>query len=271
LGQLSERLNYDRLYQDALSDPELKRTRIELEVALSNSREAREVVFDLFQDLEGFSLDDYKPFSDVSPAMDRLVAFFSSALASRGQKLLRTADGFFQLSSPDGFEKVTFTIDRDEATSREDVELLGLDHPLVKKELEAWRDLPPEEIGISVSDRDSETALLSIWQIELSSGNNERRSAIQPVAVKIDGGRIPAIEHHYERFFQAPPTKPKLSPAESVDIFSSFVEPALRREIQHRASGSGEGGYSAKLIGYVEIAGVDFPLKQRSDAITQTL
>ena len=31
LGQLSEKLNYDRLYQDALSDPELKRTRLEVE------------------------------------------------------------------------------------------------------------------------------------------------------------------------------------------------------------------------------------------------
>ena len=31
-------------------------------------REAREVVFELFQDLEGFSLDDYKPFSDVTRA-----------------------------------------------------------------------------------------------------------------------------------------------------------------------------------------------------------
>jgi hypothetical protein len=38
LGQLSERLNYDRLYQEALSDPELKRTQVELEAALSNSR-----------------------------------------------------------------------------------------------------------------------------------------------------------------------------------------------------------------------------------------
>lgn len=51
LGQLSERLNYDRLYQEALSNPELKRTHVELEAALSNSREARQVVFDLFQDL----------------------------------------------------------------------------------------------------------------------------------------------------------------------------------------------------------------------------
>ena len=75
LGQLSERLNYDRLYQEALSDPELKRTQVELEAALSNSREARQVVFDLFQDLDGFSLDDYKPFSDVSSSLGSAGAF----------------------------------------------------------------------------------------------------------------------------------------------------------------------------------------------------
>jgi len=90
LGQLSERLNYDKLYQEALSDPELKRTRVELEAALANSREAREVVFDLFQDLEGFSLDDYKPFSDVSGSMDRLVRFWRPLLkieVSRSSRL----------------------------------------------------------------------------------------------------------------------------------------------------------------------------------------
>jgi SNF2 family DNA or RNA helicase len=41
LGQLSERLNYERLYHDALSDPELRRTQVEIEVALNNAKEAR--------------------------------------------------------------------------------------------------------------------------------------------------------------------------------------------------------------------------------------
>ena len=68
LGQLSERLNYDKLYQEALSDPELKRTKVELEAALTNAKEAREVVFNLFQDLQGFSLDEYQPFSDIPAA-----------------------------------------------------------------------------------------------------------------------------------------------------------------------------------------------------------
>ena len=92
LGQLSERLNYDRLYQEALSDPELKRTTVELEAALSNAREAREVVFDLFQDLDGFSLDDYKPFSDVSSSMERLVDFLSVALADRKLRVEKRAN-----------------------------------------------------------------------------------------------------------------------------------------------------------------------------------
>ena len=51
---------------------------MEMEAALLNSREARQVVFDLFQDLKGFSLDDYKPFSDVSSSLDRLVRFMST-------------------------------------------------------------------------------------------------------------------------------------------------------------------------------------------------
>jgi superfamily II DNA/RNA helicase len=80
LGQLSERLNYEKLYHEALSDPQLRRTQLELDIALKNAEEAREVVFDLFQDLQGFSLDDYRPFEDVSNGIRRLLDFLSASL-----------------------------------------------------------------------------------------------------------------------------------------------------------------------------------------------
>ena len=83
LGQMSERLNYDKLYQQALSDPELKRTQVELAAALSNSREVRQVVFNLFQDLDGFSLDDYKPLADVATALERFHHFLAEAVQDR--------------------------------------------------------------------------------------------------------------------------------------------------------------------------------------------
>ena len=169
LGQLSERLNYDRLYQEALSDPELKRTQVELEAALSNSREARQVVFDLFQDLEGFSLDDYKPFADVSSGLERLVRFFSAAVADHQQKLIKIDDETDDLVTADGARHARFTLNRDTATNHDDLELMGLDHPLVQEELGRWRSLPPEEIGIAVAGDVDTLVLLSLWIVEASA------------------------------------------------------------------------------------------------------
>jgi hypothetical protein len=147
LGQLSERLNYDRLYQEALSDPELKRTQVELEAALSNSREARQVVFDLFQDLEGFSLDDYKPFSTCRPAWIGWCA--SCRRRSRIASSARQGDDeTYDLVTVDGTRRARFTLNRDTATSSDDVELMGLDHPLVQEELGRWRSVPPEESAL---------------------------------------------------------------------------------------------------------------------------
>jgi superfamily II DNA or RNA helicase len=253
LGQLSERLNYDRLYREALSDPELKRTEVELEAALSNSKEARKVVFDLFQDLEGFRLDDYKPFSDVSESMDRLVNFLSLSLVDRQRKIVKLDDESFEIVSSDGAAKVRFTLNRDIATNRDDIELIGLDHPLVQEELARWRGVPPESIGLAVKADSGEPALLSLWLVEVSAANRDRRVTIQPIAVKKDGTRLPAIERQSDRYFSLPTSTPMFSPQERLELFSRYVEPTLQRELNHKGTGSGDGSYSAELVGYVEI------------------
>lgn len=253
LGQLSERLNYDRLYQEALSDPELKRTQVELDAALSNSREARQVVFDLFQDLEGFSLDDYKPFADVSSSMDRLVRFLAAAVAERQQKLTKIDNETYDLISVDGVRRARFTLNRDAATSHEDLQLIGLDHPLVQEELGRWRSLPPEDIGIAITGGVEEPVLLSLWIVEASAGNGERRVVVQPIAVKQDGTRVPAVERHSERYLLSPATKPRFLPEQRIELFTRAVEPTLQRELKHKGAANGDDSYSAELIGYVEI------------------
>jgi hypothetical protein len=40
---------------------------------------------------------------------------------------------------------------------------------------------------------------------------------------------------------------------ERLELFTRLVEPALQRELKHSGTASGEGSYSAELIGYVEI------------------
>jgi len=253
LGQLSERLNYDRLYQEALSDPELKRTQVELEAALSNSREARQVVFDLFQDLDGFSLDDYKPYSDVSSSLERLVQFLSAALSERQNRLVKIDEETYELVKSDSARSVRFTLNRDTATSSDDVELIGLDHPLVQEELGRWRSIPPEEIGLVVSMDVEDTVLLSLWLVELSAGRGERKMIILPIAAKRDGTRVPAIERQVHHCLRAPAAAAKLSPDDRLTLFARVVEPTLQRELKHKGTANGDRSYSADLVGYVEI------------------
>ncbi|WP_158755191.1 SNF2-related protein [Dyella sp. S184] len=254
LGQLSERLNYDRLYQEALSDPELKRTQVELEAALSNSREARHVVFDLFQDLDGFTLDDYQPFSDVSSSMARLVTFLTTAVADRGQRLVKIDDQTYDLLFADSSLQARFTLNRDTATSDDKVDLLGLDHPLVQEELGRWRSLPPEDIGLVVTGDLQESVLLSLWIVEMSTGKGDRRVVVQPIAVKPDGTRVPNIERHCDHYMQMGPSNAVFSLEERIELFARVVEPTLQRELKHKGAANGDGSYSSELIGYVEIS-----------------
>lgn len=253
LGQLSERLNYDRLYQEAISDPELKRTKVELEAALTNSREARQVVFDLFQDLNGFCLDDYKPFSDISSSMGRLVRFISAAVKDRHQRLVKVDEETYDLVMSNNSRQTRFTLNRDTATRQDEIELMGLDHPLVQEELGKWRSVPPEELGIAVLGDTEPTVLLSFWLVEMNTGKGERRVLLQPIAVKQDGTRVPSIERQCDCYLQAPATKPVLSPEQRLEFFSRIVEPTLQRELKHKGISSGDGSYSAELIAYVEI------------------
>lgn len=253
LGQLSERLNYDRLYQEALSDPELKRTQVELEAALSNSREARQVVFDLFQDLEGFSLDDYKPFSDVSSGLDRLVRFFSASMSDRNEKLSKVNDSTYTLLAADGSKRATFSLSREKATNQDDVDLIGLDHPLIQKEIARWRDIAPEDVGVCVLGDVEKPVLLSLWMVEISTGNGDRRTILQPIAIKEDGSRVPSVERQCEPLFHSPPSIPHFTPEQRIDLFGKFVEPMLQRELKHKNSSNADGGYSAELMTCIEI------------------
>jgi hypothetical protein len=95
-------------------------------------------------------------------------------------------------------------LNRDTATNSDDVELMGLDHPLVQEELGRWRSVPPEEIGIAVPVMwRSPCCCRSGWW-RRQPGNGERRVVVQPIAVKQDGTRVPAVERQCERYLQAP-------------------------------------------------------------------
>lgn len=252
LGQLSERLNYESLYTQAISDPELKRTRLELDAAITNAAEARQVVFELFQDLDRFSLDEYQQLSDGGEGMAALVRFLRGAAELDKKRLTDAGDGDLVLADAGtGEPQRRLTTARDRSLSRPEVELLGLDHPLLAGYLSEHRGLPPQGLGVRVRAEDRRAGVLSIWHVTSQGERGEVRATILPLAVDFQGHRIPSWERQIEATYQRPPASGDARPP--ADLLSRVLEPMIQRELLHRGVIGEKRGYDAKLIGWVEV------------------
>lgn len=241
LGQLSEKINYQQLYAQALQDPELKRTRLELEAAMDNAKHAKEAVFELFQDLDGFSLDEYVPLSDTEESMDDLVRFMQKALPFEGEAIEVKGDRRFALVK-DGVEQLLFTTDRDEANSTEKLHLIGLDHPAVSELLELYRSLDPGLIGFT-SDRLKSGEAISLWEVKAENEKGHSVHSVLKLAVDTNGNRLPHLEKQIDNIF----VSNKDTPTPDIDMHK--IEAVLERELHHRNIVKPEQAYSAKLIG----------------------
>lgn len=254
LGQLSERLNYENLYAQALGDPELKRTRLELEAAVSNASEARQVVFELFQDLDRFSLEDYQPLADVEEGMSRLVSFMREAAALDGSNWQVIGPARFRLAPAEQqLECVDFTISREDAQENAQIGLLGLDHPVVDALLRSYRGSEAADLGIRVVSPDERSGCVALWHVAAQGEHGETRTHIVPLALGNDGKRIPTWERNLDQLFNAPPSSEPPRAPEGDRL--ALCDAALHRELRHRQLVSEKCSYASQLIGWIEVVG----------------
>lgn len=253
LGQLSMQVNYASLYSEALSDPHLKRTKVELEAAMSNAVEARKVVFELFQDLEGFRLDDYKAMGNPDEGMGALVRFVADAARAENDTFASRGDKLFFWINQDNHSETLFTTEREVSLQKENIQLLGLDHPLVAILFRKFRDLPPEELGVRVQSPDGTTGVLGIWSVEARGEKGQVKRMIVPLAVDTEGKRLVSWERQPEKLWIAPPSTSKRIQTDQLALLRKFLEPMLQPELEYRGLETGSRGFESKLIGWVEV------------------
>ena len=256
LGQLSSCLSYDRLYQDALNDPSLKRTRHELEVAMTNANLARKVVFELFQDLDRFNLGDYQKFDDKGRGMQRLVNFVSRAARLAGQEFKNKNESLCMLFQ-DGQEPVYFTTDRDRALQEKNLELMGLEHPIVQKLLHYYIELDDSKRAvIGTIEGVPERGLLTIWRVNTQTKDNQMTNHIVRIAITINGDRAPWLERLYNKILGLKRSG-FLNDNNFWRDFASQqrqkIQDFLHRELLYSGIINEEVSYSATLIGVIGI------------------
>ena len=208
LGQLSERLSYDKLYQDALKNPTLRRTRQELEVALENARTARQVVFELFQDLDSFRLNNYKQFDNSGKGMKRLLRYVQAGVQQAGGTVQARGPSLYEVA-PNGEAPQRLSTNREQAKEDDALSLLGLEHPVVRRLMEAHRQLEAAErslVGRLSAGSDVHGAV-TIWRVETHSGQGQVQQRIVTIGVTPDCERSRPLERMLDRL-------PELQPSE---------------------------------------------------------
>ena len=256
LGQLSMQLNYASLYSEALNDPLLKRTRVELETAMSNAVEARKVVFELFQDLDGFRLDDYKAMGNPQEGMDALIRFIADAATAEDETFTGRGDKMFAWINKDTQSETLLTTERELSLQRENVQLLGLDHPIVAAYLRKFRELPPEELGLCIQSPDGTEGVLAAWAVEARGNKGQVKRMIVTLGVDGEGRRHVAWERQPEKMWRSRVSSQDGKQGDKkLAVLRNTLEPMLQRELEHRGLDKGNRGFEAKLIAWVEAVG----------------
>lgn len=250
LGQLSSRLSYDKLYQEAIRDPSLKRTQQEIEAAMANANLARNVVFELFQDLDKFNLGDYKKFDDEGRGMKRLVEFAQRAASLEGSELCPLGKNVYELRR-DGQLPMLFTTDRDKALDADNLDLLGLEHPLVDTWLGKWSSLSSSYRSVYMTtDDDSQSGILTIWHVTINAPGGQTIQKIIRIGVNSNGERSAYLERTTEDLF-------KISSSNSVsdlklDQLNSLINASattiLHRELSHTGLLPEGSSYSSRVL-----------------------
>lgn len=207
------------------------------------------------QDLDGFNLDDYRPFSDVSGGMDRLARFLRVDLESRDQQLIRLEDGTLEARNAGGKCIARFTTDREVARMREDVDLLGLDHPMVQAALLRHGSGEPEELGTVVCGNGEAHGVVTWGLVEARGTGRERTTRVVRLAVDPSGTRLPLLERCADDLFNREAAAPTLDPSDREVLLREIIEPMLHRELMHTGAVPVSGGFHAELVGWVEVAG----------------
>jgi len=223
-----------------------------LEAALSNAKEARMVVYELFQDLDSFSLDDYRPLANIDESKRRLLDFTTMSLASDGGTIREVDTERFVVTDGSKQPEQQFTLDRDVAQAEENIELLGIDHPMVERYCEQWRQLSPVQIGAAASMSNATPSVLTLWAVQVFGGGTDVKRFVVPIAMDIEGKRVPSMEKQYERCFQAKPSAPSLDTAKRQELLSDHIEPCLQRDLEHRGVARGSS-FSSELLSWVEV------------------
>ena len=201
-------------------------------------------------DLDRFDLGDYRKHDDEGVGMERLIAFVKTAAALDGTEPAPASGEDFVLSTPDG-GSLQFTPNRDKALQEENLQLVGLEHPVIQRWLLEYRNLPPEERAVAVKfpDFDGDDGLLTWWHVTVHSPKGQVENRVVTIGLTMAGDRHPYLERQdLSQIAAAETPSPHLDMTSLVQLLDEKATQILHREIQYSGLLPDGASYSSRLV-----------------------
>jgi len=175
----------------------------------------------------------------------------TGSASAEGKTFTGRGDKLFAWLDKDAQTETLLTTERQLSLQKENVQLLGLDHPLVANLLKKFRELPPEEIGLCLKSSDGTEGIFAAWAVDARGDKGQIKRMIVTLGVDWEGKRHVAWERQPETFWRSQAASHTGKQAdEKLAMLRSIFEPMLQRELEHR--GVGTRGFESKLIAWVE-------------------
>jgi hypothetical protein len=207
----------------------------------------------LFQDLEGFRLDDYRVMDDAGAGMTRLIRYVQESVSEHGGSWRPLSADIFEVAGITGTTRLTQT--RETAQGDDQLALLGLEHPIVKRLFEMDTMLPANRRGVlaTLGSPPNGACVLTIWRVVIQNSEGMTTRRIVPIAVDGLGQRkreveisAPIIQNFYASSVHS------MQPEQRMDLLHADLPEILRRDLAFRGHLSESSTISSRLLAWIE-------------------
>ena len=151
----------------------------------------------------------------------------------------------------DGQRPIQFTSNRDRALQHENLELLGLEHPVIRKVMDRYLELGESNRAVFGRLKGIPGGgLLTIWKVNAQTKDGQITHHIVRIGITVDGDRAPWLEQHNEKIL----SKSGLNPSNIVFWQNTTsqqrqkIQELLHRELLYSGIISEDMSYSAPLL-----------------------
>ena len=136
--------------------------------------------------------------------------------------------------------------------------LLGLEHPVVKQWLDAYTAVKPQDRALfgDSEDNDGETGLITVWLVVVHGKGGQVQQRIVRLGISERGERSPYLERMSQELLSARPSQTSRfqDRGQVTSLVNGTASELLHRELLHSGFLTEDASYSSRLLACLEIA-----------------